>query len=118
MVGGELLNAILILRTVASSPSRTWTAFNNDVDAVLPTSAWREHRADLAGALDESTWERLVMAYSILEIDRVRLREVNDMPPGTPLTDDVIAGLKAAMKNLDELRKKLGSQGHWPDELP
>jgi hypothetical protein len=60
LVGGELLNAILILRALVASPSKTWATFD-DVDGVLPTSAWREHRADLAGALDESIWERLVM---------------------------------------------------------
>lgn len=54
LVAGELLHAQLILGTV--SKGKHWPVVEN-VDAFLPTSAWRENRASLVRKVDEGLWE-------------------------------------------------------------
>jgi L-fucose isomerase-like protein len=80
LVQGELLNAELILGTLANLPSKTWPSFL-DVNAALPTSAWQEHRAQLSEVVDANLWNRLILAYAGLEADRVRLMTAKDLPP-------------------------------------
>src|SRR5687767_6895112 len=53
LVAGELLNAQLILRSVAKG--ETWP-YMEDVNACLPTSAWQENRSSFAGEVDEDLW--------------------------------------------------------------
>ena len=110
LVTGELLHASLIFRNLAKLKS--WPAFP-DASTMLPTSAWQENRAHLAGALDEDLWNQLVTAYSVLEIDRARLTTAKDISPGTPLTDEVIEGMKETARDLERLRRALGGSGGW-----
>jgi hypothetical protein len=111
LVSGELLHAILILRTEADRSDGTWMFFD-DAARVLPTTAWGEHRAHLAELVSEEVWERLVMAYAMLEIDRGRLQRSDALPPTAPMSDDTIAGLRQTVVELTVLREALGA-GDW-----
>jgi hypothetical protein len=106
LVSGELLSAILIMRTIYNTPSKTWPYFQ-DPDTALQTSAWQEHRTHLATVLTEEVWERLVMAYTVLEIDRGRLHLANDTGPDVPLTDEVVEGFERSVSELVALRREL-----------
>jgi hypothetical protein len=114
LVAGELLNAQLILR--AASEGKHWPPAK-DVDALLPTSAWRENRSSLAGKVHEDLWNQLVMAYGLLEIDRARLVLANRLPPATLLPAKEAEDMKQASNNLGRLRRKLGGGGGWLDEI-
>lgn len=67
LVAAELLHAELILRT--ASGAKHWPHVE-DVNAFLPTSAWRENRSNLAGKVHGDLWDQLVMSYAGLELDR------------------------------------------------
>ncbi len=108
LISAELLTIILTLSTQANLRSKSWVGLP-DVKAVLPTSAWEAHRADIVGAVSEGLLERLVAAYALVEADRARLTLVNEMPPGTEMTEDIIAGLKETVVDLKALRKDLGT---------
>ena len=105
LVAAELLQAEMILGTV--SDGGNWLP-TEDPDAFLPTSAWRENRSSLAGMVNEDLWVQLVMAYTLLEIDRARFVNGNRLPAGTPLGAGVAQGMKDECGNLDRLRRKLG----------
>lgn len=113
LVQGELLNAELILGTLANLPSKTWPSFL-DVNAALPTSAWLEHRAQLAEILDADLWDRLILAYAGLEADRVRLMTAKDLPP---LAEPEITGLRESVLKLQALRHALGGKGVWREDV-
>jgi hypothetical protein len=115
LVAGELLHAQLVLGAV--SKSEQWPVVEN-VDAFLPTSAWRENRATMARKIDEDLWDQLVMAYALLEIDRARFVAANRLPPLTPLPAKEAEGIKEAYFKLGSLRRKLvGGGGGWRDEI-
>ena len=105
LVSGELLNAILLLGSAANREDKTWTYFGNAA-AVLPTTAWQEHRAHLAGVLSVELWERLVKEYVLLEIQRLRLQGEGGIK-SIVMSDEMIAGLKQTVIDLRALRKDL-----------
>jgi hypothetical protein len=76
LIAAELLNVQAVLR--AASKVGKWPSFE-DLDAFLPTSAWRENRSSIAGIVSDDLIFDLVMTYNILEHDRSRfaLREQN-----------------------------------------
>jgi hypothetical protein len=115
LVAGELLHAQLVLGAV--SKCEHWPVVEN-VDAFLPTSAWRENRASIARKVDKDLWDKLVMAYAVLESDRARFVAVNRLPALTPLPAKEAEGIKEAYFNLGSLRKQLGGGGGgWMDEI-
>jgi hypothetical protein len=115
LVAGELLHAQLILR--AASRGEHWPPVEN-VDAFLPTSAWRENRASMARKVDEDLWDELVMAYAGLEIDRERFVLANRLPPSALLPAKEAEGIEETYFKLGRLRRKLGGGGSgWLDEI-
>jgi hypothetical protein len=113
LVAGELLHAQLVLR--AASKGKYWPPVE-EVDAFLPTSAWRENRSSLAGSVDEDLWNQLITAYALLGTDRARF-VANGLPPQTPLPAEVAEGMKETSNDLGRLRRKLGGGGGWLDEI-
>ena len=114
LIAAELLQAQMILRTV--SESEHWPPIE-DLDAFLPTSAWRENRSSIAGKVSEDLWVQIVMAYSLLEHDRSRFAAANKIPAATPLTVEVAKGMKESSNKLGRLRRQLGVGGGWLDEI-
>jgi hypothetical protein len=114
LVAAELLQAQMILRTV--SEGGNWPPIE-DLDAFLPTSAWRENRSIIAGKVSEDLWVQIVMAYVKLEHDRSRFATANKIPATTPLTTEVAKGMKESSNNLGRLRRQLGVGGGWLDEI-
>jgi hypothetical protein len=114
LVAGELLNAQLMLRAAAKGPN--WPHFEDreDADARLPTSAWREHQAGLAGHIDADLWDQLVIAYALLETDRARFISED---PDPAMVARESGGLKESAKDLGQLRRKLWPSGGWLDDL-
>jgi hypothetical protein len=111
LVTGELLQAQGIMQALAIG--KRWPSAAPD--AMLPTSAWRESRTRLAGHIDEDTFNRLVMAYSVLEIDRARLVMA---AAGSPEMSDVEAKLlKKNANEIGELRREMGAVGGWPEDI-
>jgi hypothetical protein len=114
VVGAELLHAELILLSVYKRGA--WPPFE-ELDAFLPTSAWRENRSSLAGMLDEDLFSQLVLAYGLLEQDRSRFAHANRMPSTPPIPVEVANGLKESASDLGRLRRQLGIGGGWRDEV-
>jgi hypothetical protein len=112
LIAGELLHAELILRT--ASRSTHWPPVE-DVNAFLPTSAWQENRSSLPGNIDEDLWNRLVLAYALLETDRARFVTANRLQPRTRLTAREAGDFKQTSQDLGDLRRKLGGGGGWLD---
>jgi len=106
-----------MLRALSKSELKHWPHVH-DAAAVLPTSAWRDHRDSLADVLDEDLWNELVLAHATLEMDRGRLAQAMDHPAGVPLTDAAIEVLKSDVINLERLRRALGGGGGWVEDLP
>ena len=114
LIAGELLHAQLALS--AFSKGEHWPMVEN-VDAFLPTSAWRENRASMARKVDEDLWNQLVMAYAALEFDRARFVAANRLPALPPLTAKEAESIKVASFELGSLRRQLGGGGGWIDEI-
>ena len=114
LVAAELLQAQMILR--ATSEGGHWPPIE-DLNAFLPTSAWRENRSSIAGKVSEDLWVQIVMAYTNLEIDRSRFAAANKIPATTPLGEKVANGMKESSNKLGRLRRKLGVGGGWLDEF-
>jgi hypothetical protein len=114
LVAGELLHAQMILRAV--SKCKHWPTVE-DGNAFLPTSAWQENRSSLVGNVHEDLWTQLVTAYALLEYDRARFVLSNRLPPRTPLEAKEAEGFKRASNDLGHLRRKLGLDGGWLDEI-
>jgi hypothetical protein len=114
-VTGELLQAQRIMQALALG--KHWP--NTDPDAMLPTSAWRENRSRLAGHLDEDTFNRLVMVYSVLEIDRSSF--IVGAAGPLKMSDSTVDLLNKNANDIGELRRAMGARGEWPpyteDEL-
>jgi hypothetical protein len=104
----------MILRAV--SKGRHWPLIE-DLNAFLPTSAWRENRSSLAGKVSEDLWLQIVSAYTLLEIDRSRFAAANKMPATTPLDAEVATGMKNSSDDLGRLRRQLGVGVGWLDEI-
>jgi hypothetical protein len=115
LVAGELLQAQVTLR--AASRSEHWICLD-DAKAHLPTSAWHENLASLAGHIDCDLYNELVMEYALLGIERERFFLVNRMPAATPLPAKVAEEMKAHANTLGRLRRRLGGDGGWLDEIP
>jgi hypothetical protein len=114
LVAGELLHAQLILRS-ASTMSQ-WPPVE-DVNAFLPTSAWQENRSSLAGKVHEDLWEKLVLAYALLETDRARFVSFSRSPSPIALPAKEAQGLKLFSYELGQLRRQLGGGSGWLDEI-
>jgi len=114
LVAGELLHAQMVLR--ATSELEHWPTVE-DINSFLPTSVWQENRSSLAGKIHEDLWNQLVIAYAILETDRARFAQATRLPPETLLPTKEAEGIKEASNNLGRLRRKLGGNGGWLDEL-
>lgn len=114
LVAGELLQAQIVLRSV--SKGKHWPPMRNP-DAYLPTSAWRENRYRLAGKIDETLWDQLVFAYTMLDADRERFVQADQLPPNTPLPAEEAAGISKTARDLGELRQRLFKGGGWLDDL-
>jgi hypothetical protein len=114
LVAAELLNVQLALR--GASVCKNWPSFE-DLDAFLPTSAWRENRSSLAGNVSEGLWIELVMAYALLEMDRSRFALANELPTPKPLDPELAKGMKKTSNDLGRLRRQLGVGGGWLDEI-
>jgi len=113
LVAGELLQAEMILRV--ASGREQWPLFE-DLNAFLPTSAWRENRSSIAGKISEDLWVRLVLAYALLEYDRSRFAVADKIPTPPALTADMAKDMKESADNLGCLRRQLGVGGGWLDE--
>lgn len=114
LVAAELLQAQMVLRAV--SKGEHWPPIE-DLDAFLPTSAWREHRSSIAGMVSEDLWVQIVMAYSVLEADRARFATANKLTAPKALTAEVAKSMTDSSKDLARLRRQLGVGGGWLDEI-
>jgi hypothetical protein len=114
LVAAELLQAQFVLRS--TSQGGRWPPIE-DLEAFLPTSAWRENRAKMASMVDQDLWFQLVLAYSVLEIDRARFAIANKLPAPTALPVEVAKGMKETSHRLGQLRRQLGLGGGWLDEI-
>ena len=114
LIAGEMLQAQLVLRS--ASKGAHWP-YIEDLNASLPTSAWRENRASIAGKVSEELWLEIVMAYVVLEIDRSRVSVVNKLTETRPLSAEVAKELKKLSDDFGHLRRQLGIGGGWLDEL-
>jgi hypothetical protein len=108
LVTGELLQAQRIMQALALG--KRWP---NDPDSMLPTSAWRENRTRLAGHINEDTFNRLVMVYSVLEIDRSRM--VMSATGSADMSDTESKLLNKNANEIGDLRRVMGAHGDWPD---
>jgi hypothetical protein len=114
IVAAELLHAEIALHV--ASEGEHWPQ-PEDLDAYLPTTAWRDNRSSIAGMVSEDLWVQLVMAYGLLENDRARFALANKIQAATPLTVKVAQGMKDESTNLGHLRRQLGVGGGWLDEI-
>jgi hypothetical protein len=116
LVAGELLQAQLILRSIAET--KTWPPFD-DVDAYLPTKGWQEYRSRLVDTLDQDLFDHLVMAYAQLEIDRMRFSMFTKrVPPDDQMTIPEALGVWHSFYELGRLRRRLDAGGSgWIDEM-
>lgn len=114
LVAAELLQAQMILRAVSK---RGHWPFFEDLDAFLPTSAWRENRSSIAGVVSDDLWVQVVMAYSLLEVDRSRFATANKIPATTSLTAEIAQSMKESTAELGRLRRQLGVGGGWLDDI-
>jgi hypothetical protein len=112
LVAAELLHAEMRLRAV--SEGEHWPPIE-DLDAYLPTSAWRENRSSIAGMVSEDLWVELVMTYCLLEHDRSRFATANRIQAAMPLTAEVAESMKESATKLGRLRRQLGVGGGWLD---
>ena len=114
LVAGELLHLQIIFRSVSAGTH--WPPLE-DVDALLPNSAWQEYRFRLASAVDEDLWDQLVMAYALLEGDRARFVTAAKLVD-KPLAASEAASLRQTGYHLGRLRRRLGDGGDgWLDEI-
>jgi len=113
LVAGELLHLQLTLRAV--SKLKHWPAFG-DVQDILPTSIWHKNRSSLVGNVSEDLWNRLVMAYAVIETDRARLIFASSLPPTTDLPAKEAEGIEQLSNDVGRLRRELGGGGGWLDE--
>jgi len=114
LVAAELLHAEMTLRSV--SKGGHWLPIE-DLDAYLPTSAWRENRTSIAGNVSENLWVEIVMAYAQLEADRCRFAAATKIPGTTPLRPEVAKEMKKSSDGIGRLRRQLGVGGGWLDEF-
>jgi hypothetical protein len=115
LVAGELLHAEFVLRTAAKLEN--WPPIDDSKD-FLPASVWQENRASIVTCIDENLYNRLVMAYAILDIDRTRFIMANRFPAKVPLPTEIAKGVKEFCDQLGGLRRELGGGGGWIDEIP
>lgn len=117
LVAGELLHCQLILRTTADSG--IWPVVDDAATARerLPSGMWEENRSDLVGALDDDLWNKLVMAYAALEVDRGRMILANKAPRERLTAEEAKLFTDGALK-IGRLRHRLGGVGHWADDRP
>jgi hypothetical protein len=115
LVAGELLHLQMVFRVASAGMS--WLPIE-DINAFLPNSAWQEHRARLSVTVDEDLWDQLVMAYGLLEIDRMRFVMGSALPPDRKLTESEAASLRQTGYHLGRLRRRLGDGGGgWLDDI-
>lgn len=116
LVAGEMLQAQMIFRGVSRTTS--WPPIDN-IDAWLPTSAWRENRSRIADAVDADLFDQLVMTYAGIELDRERfVTAAKLVPPSNEMTASEAAALRKAGYDLGRLRRRLeGGGGGWLDEI-
>ncbi len=114
LVAGELLQAQTIIRGASTHKAILAVA---DVDGVLPTSAWRENRSRLAGHVDTKLWDQLVLAYTGLEIERMRFSAASKTPTALPITPEQIEAFKKSARDLGQLRRRLWPSGAWSDDI-
>jgi hypothetical protein len=115
LVAGELLHLQMVFR--GAKAGMGWPPVD-DVGAFLPNSAWQEHRSRLVDVVDEDLWDQLVMAYALLEIDRMRFVTAAKLAPDRTLTDSEAGSLRQTANHLGRLRRRLGDGGGgWLDEI-
>ena len=95
LVAAELLHAQMTLRSVSNG--EFWPPIE-DLNAFLPTSAWRDNQSSLAGNMSEDLWVRIVMAYGLLAIDRSRFA-VAPTRPGTGENQRVFGRVEPQITN-------------------
>lgn len=69
------------------------------LDQLLPKVVWDEYRPDLAGTLNDTDWQTLLNAYSMLEVLRKLLQThgiLGSQAPDAP--EEAMTSLRATMK--------------------
>lgn len=74
-------------------------------DQLLPSLAWREHRAILA-ALPDADWEQLYVVYDAIEAMRPKIQSA---PPDLPLTANFRQTAAGLLRLVEALRRQLKS---------
>jgi hypothetical protein len=74
-------------------------------EQLLPSSAWREHRAILA-ELPDADWEQLYVVYDGIEAMRPKIQAA---PPDLPLTPDFRQTSAGLLHLVEALREQLKS---------
>jgi hypothetical protein len=111
LVAAELLQAQAFYG--AAFKMTGWPAFT-DITDLVPTSAWRENKAALVGHVDDDVWNKLVLMYSVLELDRQRFTTAMAFP--ALKGEREVRGLKQSYLDLGRLHKSLGGTAAFPDE--
>jgi hypothetical protein len=114
LVAGELLQAQTIIHAASTHKAILPVA---DVDWVLPTSAWRENRSRLAGHIDMKLWNQLVLAYTGLEVERMRFSGASKIPTELPITPEQIEAFKKMARALGQLGRKLWPTGALSEDI-
>jgi hypothetical protein len=116
LVAGELFHAQIVLRDV--SRGAYWPPVE-DVTSYLTSSAWQENRSRLSGTVPTDLFDKLVMTYARLELDRARFGMANRVSVLTPLASAEASALRETANHLGRLRRELGGGDFgWLDDLP
>jgi type II secretory pathway pseudopilin PulG len=115
LVAAELIHAQMTFRT--ASIGTHWPPIE-DPEVLLPTSAWNDCRAILAGRLPGDMWEALTLQYAALQSHRVVFADRARMAPNAPLDPAAAAALAEMGQKLGRLRRKVwDGGGGWADEI-
>jgi hypothetical protein len=114
LIAGELLQAQNFYG--ATVRGAAWPVFE-DINALLPTAAWQEHKANLVDHVDDDVWNNLLLMYLMIEMDRQRFISANKMATPPPLQAKQAVELAQAFKELGTLRKALGAGGGFPNDI-
>jgi hypothetical protein len=115
LVAGELLQAQLVLRSVFEG--RQYLPHFEDLDALLPTVAWRENRSSIAGMVSEDLWFEMIRVYALFETTREIFAAANKGLPAAVVPEPIAKTLKEMFTDLGHVRRQLGLGGRWLDEI-
>jgi hypothetical protein len=100
LIEGELLQSILVVRSL--NDVEEWPP-SFDVDRAFATSAWQEHRVQLARSLPEATWNEVVLTYAEMQTFRTHVALLMDSADRTKDWSITDASKKQFQRTIDAL---------------